>query len=240
MYNVKKGAYMSIIRDSYILVVGYTYPLNARFKAMDGWKFNFPTKTWWKLASADTLNSWKKLLESKDISVVHATSNDEATMNKFQKLHAEAKAIEEEIMDEPIESILTNNIIEVKPWYATAFARDHGVTVPFRNMKVVAVYKENAKSYLMDVEFFAGISFSCGVCGAALSNQVSQATGIGPVCAQRFGLPRMTMKNAKEVVAKIQEKCAVYSTFKKVWIPKSQIKRVVNPETKEVLLIIAD
>jgi hypothetical protein len=38
-------------------------------------------------------------------------------------------------------------------------------------------------------DVFAGLRV-CGVCGRKLIDSVSQALGIGPVCAKRLGLPR--------------------------------------------------
>lgn len=232
-----------IIKDSYILVVGYTFPLNSKFKEMEGWNFNFRTKTWWKLASENTLEAWKRILESNDVSVVFSTSNNESSMQKFQDLHREAKKIEKEelnlpdavIEHKPIESAVTGLVIEVKNWYAKKFAENTNSPLAFKNMKILAVYKESDKAYLVDCEYFAGISVSCGVCGAALTNKISQAASIGPVCAAKFGLARMNKSNAEAIMKEINEKCAKIGIAKQQWIPKSQIKRVVDPETKKVV-----
>lgn len=231
----------SIIQNSYIIVVGKTFDMR---KALDahGFKFIYDQKAHYKLASKETLDFWKKAIENENapglISVAHVESLSD--IKKINDLHKESLALMREfdpkVIEQdnaPIESAFTGKILEVSKWYAGAFAENNGVEIAFRNMLVVAVYKETAKAILADVEFFAGVSFSCGICGLKLTNKISQATGIGPVCAEKWGLPRVSEVNAADIVKAINEKCAKYGTFKGVWIPRSQIKNVVDKETKK-------
>jgi SWI/SNF-related matrix-associated actin-dependent regulator 1 of chromatin subfamily A len=133
-----------------------------------------------------------------------------------------------------MEHKLQNKVIETKAWFAKTFRDNHNTSLAFRNFKVLKVTNETKKAYQVDIEFFSGISCTCGYCGRILDNPVSKATGIGPICAEKMGLPRPTLETAKEIVKKMEELSKKQGQFLNVWIPKSQIKRIVG-ENGEVI-----
>ena len=221
---------MSIIMNSFLVVVGNTYNINNTLKTY-GFKFMYAQKAWYKLASKETTAHWEKQIGTDSISVGHVESLDK--INTIVSLHKECMDLQKQCapkkeITDSIDSQYTGQVLELSKWYASQFAQDKGVSVPFRNMKVLAVYRETEKAIFVDVEFFAGVSVSCGVCGLALSNAVSKATGIGPVCSAKMGFARVSKVNAKEIIEALDKKCAQLGVFKECWIPKSQIRRVVD------------
>lgn len=223
---------MSIIQNSFIILINSPFDLNNIVRA-HGFKFIYDYKVWYKVASKETLGHWEKAIDNDAVTVCHVESLND--IPKMIELHREAIKLQKECSPKeieasyaPIASIYKDKVLEVSKWYATTVAKDHNVEVVFRNFKVLEVYRETAKAILVDIEFYAGISISCGICGAPLSNEISKATGIGPICASKMGLPRVSKVNAKEIVGALNRKCAQLGVFNNVWVAKSQIKRVVD------------
>lgn len=77
---------------------------------------------------------------------------------------------------------------------------------------------------LVDAEFFGGVARACAVCGRVLDNDISRASGIGPICAGKMGLPRPTRENANEILKQLEEKTKNMAPIERKWIPKSQMK----------------
>jgi len=128
-------------------------------------------------------------------------------------------------------SLKIGTIIEVKAWIARRLAADLHETVFFRNLKIAEVLRETAKAYEVKVEFVSTIVTSCHICGRELDTDVSRAVGIGPVCADKLGIPRPTLETAHETLKLIDQRCKEIGILGPVWIPKSQIKfktEVVN------------
>lgn len=227
---------MSIVQNSFIILINSPFDLNSVIKAY-GFRFLYDYKVWYKLASKDTVGHWEKAIDNNNVTVCHVESLDDVP--KMIELHKEAIQIQREYIpqtESTIDSIYKGKVLEVSKWYATTIAKDHNTEIVFRNFKVLEVYRETPKAILVDIEFFAGISISCGICGAKLSEAVSQATGIGPICATKLGLPRASKVNAKEIVYALNKKCAQLGIFRSVWVAKSQIRRTVDQLERKVLL----
>lgn len=125
----------------------------------------------------------------------------------------------------PVFSIQVGQKFEIKTWLAKRLQKETDKEFFFRNLEVIEVQKETEKAYLMSVRFVSSIACSCHVCGRALDNEVSRATGIGPVCADRLNIPRPTLANAQETLAQIDTLCKQIGTVGPFWVPKSQIKK---------------
>lgn len=124
----------------------------------------------------------------------------------------------------PTYTLKPGEMIEVKPWIAHRLQADAGLEFFFRNLEIVEVQGESPKAYKVTVKFVTKIVCNCHICGRDLDNEISKATGIGPVCADKMGLPRPTLATAKDTLALIEAKCAAIGVVGPVWIPKSQIK----------------
>lgn len=125
---------------------------------------------------------------------------------------------------ERVYSILSGARIEVKAWLARRLQADLSMDFFFRNLEVVEVQNETLKAYQVKVKFVSQIVTNCHICGKELDNDISRATGIGPVCAAKMGLPRPTLETASETLKAIDEKCQAIGSVGPIWIPKSQIK----------------
>lgn len=91
-----------------------------------------------------------------------------------------------------------------------------------RGFEILAVHHETERAVLVDVRFSATRTVACCVCGITLSNEISRSIGIGPVCAEKHGIPYE--RNAFNLLqAKLE---AVPQVAQKVWIPKYSIKEI--------------
>jgi hypothetical protein len=126
----------------------------------------------------------------------------------------------------PVFSINAGSLIEVKPWIAHRLQADLNMEYFFRNLEVVEILKESEKAFHVSVKFISKIVTNCHICGKDLDTDISRATGIGPVCAKKIGLPRPTLENATEILALIDALVAKIGTVGPIWIPKSQIKEI--------------
>lgn len=121
-------------------------------------------------------------------------------------------------------SVKVGQLLEVKAWIARRLQADLGMDYFFRNLEVTEVLNETVKAYQVKVQFVAQIVTSCHICGRDLDTEVSRATGIGPVCADKMGLPRPTLATAQETLQAIDALCKQIGAVGPIWIPKSQIK----------------
>jgi hypothetical protein len=135
-------------------------------------------------------------------------------------------------------SIKVGQRIEIKAWIARRLAADLGREFFFRNLEVTTVHNETAKAFQVSVKFVAQIVTSCHVCGRDLDTDVSRATGIGPVCADKIGLPRPTLVTAQETLASIDALCNQIGAVGPIWIPKSQIKSMISENNAQVLAVL--
>ena len=216
-----------IIQNSFIVILGNSFSIKDTLKKY-GFKFDGQFKVWFKLASKESFKTWEKEISNKDVSVAYTESLE--NVPKLISLHKEAQSIENElnVQSNTIITEISDKILEMSKWYANKFKEQHNTKFAFRNMKILNVYKETEKAYLVDAEFFGGIATSCGCCGKSLSNDISIATGIGPICASKLGFPRIDDINQAHIIVeemhKMSKECGI---FKQVWIPKSQIKKII-------------
>lgn len=121
-------------------------------------------------------------------------------------------------------SLNVGQTIEIKAWIARRIQADLNMDYFFRNLEIVDVANETAKAYQVTVKFVSKVVTSCHVCGRDLDTEVSKACGIGPVCADRLGLPRPTLERAEETLKALEALCGQLGTIGPIWLPKSQIK----------------
>lgn len=93
----------------------------------------------------------------------------------------------------------------------------------FRNLKVEEVSGETARAYQVKVSFSSRAFVCCNVCGRPLDNAISRATGIGPVCADKLGIPRPTLETAEETLKHLDSIAASQGSIGPFWLPKSQM-----------------
>lgn len=123
-------------------------------------------------------------------------------------------------------SINLGQVIEVKAWIARRLQADLNMSYFFRNLEVSQVLNETGRAYQVKVKFVSHVVTSCHICGRELDTEVSRACGIGPVCADKLGLPRPTLATAQQTLQALDALCNNIGEVGPVWIPKSQIKAV--------------
>jgi hypothetical protein len=207
------------------VILGNSIKYKNEIKNDFNFKFNWDHKVWFKeCVSEETFPMLETIIEAKfkGCRIYWMATLDLINVAKeVQREEFTPKA-------EAVESEYTNKILEVSKWYAGVFKENNKTEYAFRNLKISNVYRETEKALQVDATFYGGIACRCGVCGRELNNDISRATGIGPVCATKIGLPRPTMDSAKEIVKRLEEMSGAQGEFKKVWIPKSQIKEILE------------
>lgn len=114
--------------------------------------------------------------------------------------------------------------ITIRKWLARSLAGKHKMPFFFRNLIIEEVIAETNKAIQVKVRFNSEIAACCHCCGRGLDNDVSKATGIGPVCATKyFKVKRPTIENAREIIEKIEQEAKNAGVIGPIWIPKSQI-----------------
>lgn len=125
---------------------------------------------------------------------------------------------------ERVFSIQPAQRIEIKAWIARRLQADLNLSFFFRNLEVAEILSESHKAYHVKVKFVSQIVTSCHICDKELDTDISRATGIGPVCAKKMGLPRPSLETADQTLRSIDALCAQIGVVGPIWIPKSQIK----------------
>jgi hypothetical protein len=227
--NAQKNQTVSVAVDSFVVVYGDTFNFNQKMKLQYGFKFDFDRKFWYRGILADKFWYWDQTLKG-----MAGEAKVEVAFLKnladFSKMKQEVQAIEKEMKAlEPVPAHhLDGAIMEVTKWYAGVFKEKNNTQFAYRNLRVIKVFRETQNAYLVDAEFFSGIASACGVCGRQLDNDISRATGIGPICAEKLGMKRPTMETAKEVVKHLESMSKAQGVFTQQWIPKSQIKNTIK------------
>lgn len=220
---------------SYIVVLGKfedVIKVKDILKSKFQFKFDWGNKVWFRECLQDKFPFWQKAIEEDGRHNITCCWVE--SLSKVESLRLAIYEMEQE-MKPAVPEVAPSHaydgmVFEVKRWIANKIKEEQNTAFLFRNFRVLKVKRETAKAFQIDAEFFSGIASTCGICGAELSNDISRATGIGPICAGRMGLDRPSMKNAKEIVAQMEAVSKAQGTFKDVWIPKSQIKYITDPK----------
>lgn len=123
---------------------------------------------------------------------------------------------------------LVGKTIEIKAWLAKSLSTEKNIQM-FRNIVVNQVVRETPKAYLIRAKLAAKPAVNCHVCGRDLDNEISIATGIGPVCAEKIGFERNLDKyQLLTAIQELVEKTGIIE----LWLPKSQIKEVIGDDNK--------
>jgi len=113
--------------------------------------------------------------------------------------------------------------IVVTKWYARALQRDQKLEFAPFTLTITEIHQESAKAVKATVKMTAGEVSVCRCCGAALKDEKSQATGLGPVCAKKLGVKYIThMADISRFKTDLQKRIEEIGAFE-VWIPRSQV-----------------
>ena len=211
---------------SICVVLGNTFSVKEELKLKYGFSFNWDYKVWYKPVQADKFPYWKTIVEAYSKEIEACWVND---FDDIPKLLNAIKAEKAEIQVEmpSLQSHkLDGKVIEISKWLANKIKEEAKTSVAFRNLEVIKVHRETHKAILVDIKYYSGITCSCGICGRALDNPISKATGIGPVCAEKIGLSRPKLEQAEQTIKELEALCDKQGVISKVWVAKSMIKNI--------------
>ena len=96
------------------------------------------------------------------------------------------------------------------------------------------VYTETSKAYLVKGNADMVEETFCTFCGRALTEVASQSIGVGPICAAKWGVPypsnMLTASKKERAALKAQIQKVVRDQKFEGWLPRSQIKEILNRE----------
>ena len=125
-------------------------------------------------------------------------------------------------MEPKVYSVKVGEKLVLSKSVSTRISESLGVDFVHRGFEVLGVHAETERAVLVDLKFTATRTVNCCVCGIALKNEVSRSIGIGPVCAERHGIP-YELNALGLLQAKLD---AVQQVAQKTWVPKWGIKEV--------------
>lgn len=229
--NKKSSSSAPANKHDLMILFGDTYSIRENLL-----KYGFKTKNIkgeWVMVKpvlSDKFEFWKreidKAADEKGLNIYIFKSDiysEKKAVDQYLEIKEIIKEESQETM-EPIDNPIKGQVVEISSWMARIIGEKTSDKITFRNIKIVEVYRETQKAYLVDLEFFSGVLRSCGFCGLPLTNDISRMTGIGPVCAENNGILRPSLENAKIVMSELDRKFKRIGVIGKVWLPKSQIK----------------
>jgi len=115
--------------------------------------------------------------------------------------------------------------LELGGGFVRNIKRELEMEIFFCNVEVVEVLAETFKAVRARIKFVSKIAESCHMCGRSLDDEVSKATGVGPICIKRLGIKKASVENAHLIIAELDRLVEHLGVTGPFWIPKSQIKR---------------
>lgn len=118
-------------------------------------------------------------------------------------------------------------VLMLKLFIAKKMQEQFKYVAPFRNVEVLETLRETEKAVLVRVKLTPRYSTCCSICGQDLDTEISRATGIGPVCAKKWGIQRYASADAKDLLSQLEAQLSQVDINEPVWIARSQIKEVI-------------
>ena len=181
---------------------------------------DFITLTKW-LITYDGKSKFVKSVQGKYLEWGNITDNQAAAL---ERVRATEGNLPDKLLHPIDPTFKAGQHIEVKTWLIKKIAQQFGIAFLFRNLELVEIKAESKKAIYAYIKCYSKPSIHCHCCGRDLTNAISRATGIGPICATKyFDISRPSMAEAKEVCKAIDAKAEKIGTIGPVWIAKSQI-----------------
>lgn len=140
---------------------------------------------------------------------------------------------EEERSQNPLKTVpnptyAPGTVLELSKFIASKIGTMMGHYMQHRNVEVLETLRETRNAVLARVKLSSHFAGRCMCCGRRLTNMISKASGVGPECAEKYGVERYEMSAAKDIVAHIEARLPKESV--EIWIPRTQIKGVLDKE----------
>lgn len=117
--------------------------------------------------------------------------------------------------------------IDVTPWFARTLKKELQANITFCRIDVVEVLRATGKAVQIRGHFNTGVAVNCYCCNAVLDTEISRASGIGPVCAKKAGIPRASLHDAPSIIEHMNGIARKMGEFT-VWVPRKCIKTEIN------------
>lgn len=119
------------------------------------------------------------------------------------------------VFDESKATIKRGVVFSVGRYFGTELAKKVGLPHQHRQFEVLNIKAETNKGYLLNIKAVGRRSSSCSVCGRTLTDAYSVQHGIGPICAERYGLT-----NVEQLDLMLTEQAQPVET----WLPKAALR----------------
>lgn len=139
------------------------------------------------------------------------------------QLTALQKIIEKEKnrVQRPVLDFTDKNVqIRVSQFMARILGDKVGLDTPHYMFRVFKVSQQSDKAFLMTLQATGTPTTHCSCCGLRLTNKKSIKIGIGPICAQKWGVTNYIELNEKLTQTKIFES----------WVPKQSIREIIGAD----------
>ena len=208
------------------LVAGNTFP-HKRELFNDGYQWNSKLKVWSKLLADDIDNQDSHELLSSLPGIEYKMVDYDCLREGNEKWLADEVSALKMKVKSTVDSFSykSGDQIEIKAWLAKRIQKELNMDIFFRNLEIVSMKAETNKAILCTVKFVSDVAQGCHLCGRPLEDQISVATGIGPVCLNKIGIKRAKLEDAHKILEEINKLCEELGETPEIWIAKSQIKR---------------
>jgi hypothetical protein len=120
------------------------------------------------------------------------------------------------------------SVLELSGFIAKKIGEKTGYHTQHRNVEVIETLRETERAVLVRAKLSSRFAGRCVCCGRRLTNTISKASGIGPECADKYGVERYEMGAAKDIVAQVEARLPKEPV--EIWIPRSQVVGVLDKE----------
>lgn len=117
--------------------------------------------------------------------------------------------------------------IDITSWFARCLKKELNANITFCRIDVVEVLRATGKAVQIRGYFNTDVAVNCYCCHAVLDTEISKASGIGPVCAKKAGVPRTSINDAPAIIAHMNQLAQSMGEFT-VWVPRKCIKTEIN------------
>lgn len=119
-------------------------------------------------------------------------------------------------------------VLEIRLKLAKKIAKAMEYGVQHRNLEIIETLEERGQYVRAKVRYSSRFGCRCVKCGAPLDDDISRATGVGPVCAKHYGIPRKSKLETTVILHLIEANLPKKEI--EIWIHESMVNGVLEAQ----------